>query len=312
MRLRRARNRKGLSRRVATVCKRRQGMFIIVAGLACIGLAVASANRTKLDSGEVAGARVALPSPRGGGFQRAGGPNQAGRLNRARLRPDVRNILTACGDRFEKPGKERLVLTGTITRPKEADSEPHAFRIISELGGALRVEEQVGAQLQVTVFNRGRVLKRNGVITGRDQDLLETLVFDTLDHFVESQANGQAIRMIGSRFRLDGGTEEDYTGPVYELYQVSDHVEIGEKSRIQPKFLYFNTNTLLLDRIHYEVSRLGLTVRAEVELGNWTDAAGQKVPGMIVRKENGQTTLTLAISSGAFAAGASDGIFDTP
>lgn len=120
------------------------------------------------------------------------------------------------------------------------------------------------------------------------------------------------MRLLGTRFRLDGGSNEDYAGPVYDIYQLLDFVQVGGQARQQPKFFCFNTNTLLLEQISYEMTRNSEVVKVDVQLGSWGSADGLRVPGTITRVENGETVLALTINSAAVTARADDGSFDKP
>jgi hypothetical protein len=277
--------------------------------LGCVVLSISSASRSRtLEPSEATVKELNIPMTSNAQPEPA---NQPGYVRRAYLRPEIRNILSVNGDRFETQGKERLVLTGTLVRP-DADNQPHSYRLITQLGGKLRLEESVGGQLQVIVFNRGPALKAGGALTARDQEILETLAFDSVDHFLTGQMDGVALRFLGGRFRLDGGTNEDYTGPVYDVYQLSENVRVGAAEKNQVKLFLFNTNSLLLEKVQYDNGQSGASVTVDVELGNWTRVNGQLIPGSIARKENGQTVLALTVNSVAITAGADDGIFDRP
>ena len=277
----------------------------------CLALAIASAKRGEPATvAKASSARISNPVP--SGTVSLAAPDQPGYMRRGSLSPDVREILSVHGDRFERPGKERLVLTGTLTRPNTSEKEAHAYRIVAEFPARLRFEEQVGASLQVIVFNQGQALKRGGPITSGDQDTLETLVFDSVDHFFGAQMNGFALRPLGNRFRLDGGSDEEYTGPVYEVYRLLDEVVIGPDARQQQKLFYFNSNSLLLERVSYETKRDGGPLTVEVEFGNWTNMNGQKLPGLITRRENGEQVFALTITAVAVTGRVSDGSFDRP
>src|SRR6266498_4504254 len=52
----------------------------------------------------------------------------------------VRQIVNVLGDRVQKPGKERVVMTGSLTRMGVVST----VQIILELPGLLRIDEQGG------------------------------------------------------------------------------------------------------------------------------------------------------------------------
>lgn len=234
-------------------------------------------------------------------------------VRRSRLGPQLIPIFTALGDRLERPGKERLILTGTLSRISGAQRETNPFRLISEFPRRLRLEEQIGIQTQVTVFDGREVLKNSGRVNKTDEDLVETLMYDTAESYFIGQASGAATRFLGSRFRLDSGEAADYAGPFYEIYQVGDEIQLGSSVREQDKFFYFNSDTLLLEQVRYEHGEDRGKARIEVRITDWQRAQGQRIPARIARFENGQEVLAFSIISvvvGPRVAG--DGIFDRP
>ena len=77
-------------------------------------------------------------------------PSQVRYVQRRRLWPRLHEALSAVGDRLEKPGKERLTMTGEITR--QGETRPAPMLLIQEFPHHLRLEEQDGSQPRVTVF----------------------------------------------------------------------------------------------------------------------------------------------------------------
>lgn len=55
----------------------------------------------------------------------------------SRVPPEARGVLAALGDRLARPGKERLVLSGTLTDERGA----RAVQVTWELPGRLRIDE---------------------------------------------------------------------------------------------------------------------------------------------------------------------------
>jgi hypothetical protein len=235
-----------------------------------------------------------------------------GYVRRARLWPQLREVLNALGDRVERPGKERLTLTGLISRPTVSKTEQNPARLFLELPDKLRLEEQTGLQTQVTVFNGSSgqgVVKTGGAAEQEDEDLVESFVYDAADHFLNSRTRGRATRFPGSRFRADDGATADYKGPYYDLYELTELVQVGKEARRQTKLYYFNSDTLLLERVSYELSRTGAPVRVEVRYRNWQKISGQQIPGEITRLEKGGTVLKLSVTGAAIGPQANDGLF---
>lgn len=242
----------------------------------------------------------------------AGTVAQGEYVRRVRLWPQFQGFLSRTGDRLEKPGKERLVLAGSITRLISARMQTHPIRLIAEYPNRLRLEEQIDSQVQVTIFDRGETFTSNRSAATSDQDVIETLAFDTVDHFFNGQMQGLGTRFLGGRFRLDDGQKTDYSGPFLDVYQMSEQIRIGTTVREQPKFFCFNSDTQLLDRVQYQVERDKALIDVVVQSGNWQKLQGQMLPGRIERLENGQQTLVLEVVSASFMPRVADGAFNRP
>jgi hypothetical protein len=223
------------------------------------------------------------------------------------LTPKLAWHLKAMGDRLERPGRERLRITGTLALVK--DSQAKAVDAVLEFPDRLRLTIQNGAESRVITFDGDQVKASGSSLDTADQELGETLVYGTPEHFFSTQMQGMATRLLGLRFRLDDGSSAGYSGPYYDVYKVADRVRTATDQREQIKLYYFNSDTLLLERVTYEIMRNGATVKVEERLGNWTREQGQQVPRRIERFENGESVFVLAISTAGLSARADDGVF---
>ncbi|HEV2798903.1 MAG TPA: hypothetical protein VGW12_00300 [Pyrinomonadaceae bacterium] len=222
------------------------------------------------------------------------------------LWPELRRLLKASGDRLEQPGKERLTLAGILTHAGDPESVP--VTLVREFPNRLRLTMQGEARPRVVIFN-GHGAARFVRLEETDADLVETFLNDSDEHFFQRQMEGAATRSLGSRFRLDDGTTQDYAGPYYDIYQLSDEVRGRGEARQIVKLYYFNSDTLLLERVEYETVRNGVPVRVTVLLDKWQKVEGQQVPTKIVRTENGTPVATLDISSVSVGSRSDDGLF---
>jgi hypothetical protein len=230
-------------------------------------------------------------------------------VRREKLQPRLRHLLGVIGDRLEKPGKERMVMVGTLKR--EIDSQPAPFRLLLEMPHRMRLEE-LGAKQHVTSFNGSSGWAMGGSLSDTDKDTIETLIFDSADHFFLGQTQSLAIRALGTRFRLDDGADVNYAGPFYDIYQVMDHVGTGPDVRQQPKLFYFNSDTQLLERVRYQIQRDGVAVNVEIQITDWKQLNNQRVPSTIIRLENDKPVLTITIASAAIGPRLADGLFTNP
>lgn len=225
----------------------------------------------------------------------------------AKLSPRLEANVRKLGDRLIKPGKERMILDGKLTRG--AGSTPVSVKLIWELPNLFRYEEQTTAGTVVVAFDGTQVWKSSGAVSAQDADLLETVFNDSTDHFFMGQMSGVAMRRLGYFFRLDDGKSRTYTGPYYDIYQTVDPLPAGGR---RPKLYYFNSKTGLLERVRYDIQGFGGITNVEVRIGDWRSDQGQHFPGSIQRSENGQPVLSFNLSTAAYAAKTADGIFTKP
>jgi len=232
--------------------------------------------------------------------------NSADYLRRSVLRPQLAWNLNQLGDRLERPGKERLSIVGSVRWAAESS----AFQIaaMGEFPDRLQLSLPIDGVARTVVFDKTE-LKSKSTLSAAEESLLETLVYDSPEHFFSTQMHGQATRFLGNRFRVDDGSAPDYKGPYYDIYQVADEIKTAAQPRLQPKFFYFNSDTLLLDRVVYETAGSGSPARIEVLLADWRTENGQAVPYRIERIENGKTAFVLSITSTTLGARANDSIF---
>jgi len=222
-------------------------------------------------------------------------------VRRGLLAPRLAQHLNALGNRLEKPGKERLTFTGVL---RLADSPPCQIAATLEFPDKLRLVLQNGPQSRLLTFD-GQ--KKTEAATD-ELDLIETLAYDSAEHFFAAQMQGAAMRFLGSRFRADDGSSADYDGPYFDIYKMGDQVKASGQERAA-KLYYFNSDTFLLERVTYVINRDGTDVNVETKLSDWREVEGQQVARRLERLENGKSVLVLNIRSAQFGRHADDGIF---
>jgi len=227
-------------------------------------------------------------------------------VRRGLLAPRLAPHLNALGDRLEKRGKERLTFTGVLRLA--ADSQPRQIGATLEFPDRIRVVLQNGPQNRLLTFD-GDETKAGSVPPANDElDLIETLAYDSAEHFFAAQTQGSAMRFLGTRFRTDDGSAADYDGPYYDVYKIGDQVKASGQERLA-KLYYFNSDTLLLERVTYVINRDGSEVNVETKLSDWRELEGQQVARRIERFENGKSVLLINIRSAQFGRRTDDGIF---
>jgi len=230
--------------------------------------------------------------------------NRNAYVRRAQLSPRLAMNLNALGNRLEKPGQERLALAGTWRVAGTA--QPREFAATLEFPDKLRLSVG-GPQNRVITFD-GQQTNAAQIPAADELDLIETLACDSAEHFFAAQMQGNAMRFVGARFRTDDGSTPDYNGPYFDIYKIADQVKASGEER-SAKLYYFNSDTLLLERVTYVINRGGTEINVETKLSDWRVVDGQQVARRIERFENGKSVFALTISSAELDRRADDGVF---
>ncbi len=272
-------------------------VIIVALSLGAIALASSRNARRTIEAPPLTSQiPVAVTNPRSEEYVRAG-----------RLWPQLRWHLKALGDRIEKPGKERITIAGTIKRAGDSQALPMALTL--EFPDRLRLTVQDGVQQRVVTFNGQAAASVGSALTSSERELIETLVYDTAEHFFGGQSRGTATRFLGEHFRLDNDAQVNGRGPFYDVYQTTEQIRHTTPARQQTKLYCFDSDTHLLGRVTYELERNGSRTAVEIRISGWHKVQDQQVPVRIIRLENGQPALTLTITSAALSPKLDDGAF---
>ncbi len=186
-------------------------------------------------------------------------------VNRGLLSSRLALHLNVLGNRLEKPGKERVTIAGVLRFA--TDSQDREIAATLEFPDRLRVLVQKGSQSRLSTFD-GKQAKGDS----DELDLIETLAYDSAEHFFATLMQGNAMRFLGARFRTDDGSSPDYNGPYFDIYKISDQIETSGQERAA-KLYYFNSDTLLLERVTYIINRDGTEINVETKLSDWRESA---------------------------------------
>lgn len=226
------------------------------------------------------------------------------------LRPQLREALRQMGDRLQRPGKERITYNGSLSL--QSNPLTANFQLTWEFPGRLRLDQDTGGKVDSVVFDGVKFNKTLGSPGSPMVNVLETLLFDSPEHFFLGQANGLATRCLGDHARMDDGQATDYSGPFYDVYLVSDQIETRSKEKEQAKLYYFNSATLLLEKVKYEMKQGIDSFPVEIQYEDWKLQDGQQFPGKIARLENGFPVMTMVVSYTNLGPQLSDGTFVIP
>ena len=219
--------------------------------------------------------------------------------------PGWQLVLHAHGDRLQKPGKERMALTGQVVLNGGA---PAKIQIVRDLPNSVRYQEEGGPTI---VFNGQRYASASGNLSKKDDDLIETLAYDAPEEFLYVPTRGLPVRKIGSGFRMKDQSGKAVGGAAYDIYSVVDSVQQPDKNKQQTKFYLINSDTHLVERVRYTDAG-NSSIGVEIILSDWTVVSNNSVARTIRRLENGVEVLRFTIDAAALGATAADSLFDRP
>jgi hypothetical protein len=201
--------------------------------------------------------------------------------------------VKAHGNRFEAPGKERLVVSGSLQRGASTSN----LQIITDLPGKVRIIE-IGGRGKTLVFDLEKV-ESSGSIDDVDEDLVEALAIDSVEQFFLQIRSGGVWRSLGHRFQVKGesgfGSEVD----IYEVVLVST----GRRTKeVRTKFYMFDYRTGLLRRTADTVVRGGRQVRSETIYSDYAKFDGNAIPGKVQRIVDGTESFAFTRQGGSFSA----------
>jgi hypothetical protein len=219
---------------------------------------------------------------------------------------NVREYLIVLGDRIQKPGKERLTLTGMSTDPQHA-AVPAT--LVWEVPGRLRFD-RAAAGASSLVFDDVSGLSKATVLSDSDLGILESLLNDSAEAFLYSFSQGHAHRFLGGRFRTDAGKNPNYSGPWYDIYQSIAPAQ-APTVVLPPtqKLFQFDSITKLFVRATYIQTKNGKQIPTSTEYTGWTVTGGQATPGKIVRNEGGLAVFMFDVKTATVGPKANDGSF---
>jgi hypothetical protein len=222
------------------------------------------------------------------------------KVNRILLPNQLRWALKQLGDRLEHSGKERLTISAELQQ--SAGSAP--VQLILEFPDRLRLMVQDTYFAPVVTFDGNQASALGRQPDRRERQVIESLIYDSAEHFFISHTRGSAVRSLGNRFHTDDGLQ-------YDIYELTDAVNVDTATRVQSKRFYFNSDTQLLEKVRYAIERDGATVQVETRFGDWKTSEQQRFPARITRIENGKPVWTLSVASAVLSPMLNDGVFAT-
>lgn len=215
----------------------------------------------------------------------------------------VRQIVNALGDRVQKPGNERVIMTGLLSRSGVVST----VQIITELPGFLRIDEQ-GGKGKTLVFNLGN-LQGSSAIDDDDEGLAESIENDTAETFLGKFGAGGSVRRLGDRFKVTGAAG---FGSEVDIYEVVSSVGVKRDKQAVTKRYMFDSASGLLRKVAYLAQQSGKSVTVQTVLSDYFNAGAYMLPGKIVRIVNGSEMFAFTRSGATVQAAGKDNAFASP
>jgi hypothetical protein len=198
------------------------------------------------------------------------------------------------GQRFQRPGQEVSVTTGTLT--SGGNSLPVRIVRTQDDSDGEQVSISIGggpASLTWTPKDGARSSAQ--AATGTERSLIERIVLDSPDQFVLAQTRGASYYTIAQWVKpAEAGNSTSYTGPTWDVVRITEPSRGTAKKPLSDwRIYYINNSTGMIDKILYQEQ--GETVT--VELTGWTTVGGERVPGQIRWLMSGQALMELSFTN---------------
>lgn len=191
---------------------------------------------------------------------------------RAELMAEVAQVM---GDRLQVLGKERILLSGTLTR----GTESRPIEIAWQLPGKFRITDGLG-----TVASYGGAGDLIIAQSRKDDGpgLVQALVGDQIESILHSIATSGGIRFLGARFRTDDGKAAIYSGPYLNHYmQVLPRGATGNvRASTVTRLIAFDSDSLYLRSVR--TTGTAGAQATETRMLDWKKSNGQAYPTEIV------------------------------
>ena len=214
----------------------------------------------------------------------------------------MRQIVSALGDRVQKPGNERVIVIGTLKRSGISST----LQVIRQMPGYLRIDE-AGGKNRSLAFDF-TPLKGSSPIDSEDEDLAESLDDDTAESFLSGLAPGVSIRRLGDLFAVKGDTG---FGATVDIYEMVSPVKFKQDKQPVVKRFMFDSKTGLLRRVVYSAAAGGSKVLVQTVYSDYSNVGGYVLPGTISRQVAGSEAFAFTRTNASIQPGQADGVFSS-
>ena len=196
-----------------------------------------------------------------------------------------RRHFDALGKRVKPNCKEKTIYSGELFDNRGGSTNA---RVILQFPGMVKLEgfKDNGASLS---FDGER---SHGVTSQEDEALLETFLIDFPEGMLASIQSGAAVRIMGRGFGPDPKLIPDYSGPRYDIYEVTGEIYCRQDQTKRTKRYYFDSKTGLLQSTRYVNRAVNPPSKIETRFSVWGNNDGSAYPARIDHYEAGQLKYT--------------------
>jgi hypothetical protein len=186
--------------------------------------------------------------------------------------------LDALGTRMTADGKENTVYEGVLT---DASGNMSQARVMVQSGMA-KLEGFKGAG-SIMAFDGSQA---TGISNRADESTVESFLMDMPESLLATAGKTAAVRLLGRQFGPDPRTEPGYTGPQYDIYDVTMPIIYKATGAMRPKQFYFDADTHLLAKTEYYDRSANPAIKVETRFSVWGTIDGSLYPARIDHYEN--------------------------
>lgn len=212
--------------------------------------------------------------------------------DRLSLQPEADKMRRRLGKRFNAAGLEKSILTGFVTIGNE---RPQIRIIRTQEDDGEHVSVALGGGQPTLLWTRNDGALSNGARAGGDErGLLERIVLDSPDQFIQAQLSGASYFTVARNVRpQEAGDSPAYTGPTWDLVRIGVPQGLQNKPLSPWRLYYINHSTGLIDKVISQEQ--GVTIVAE--LSGWANDGGELEPTLIRWSRGGQVLMELSLNN---------------
>ena len=201
--------------------------------------------------------------------------------------------LDSLGVRVRKEGKELTVLSGEYL---DSSGQRRTAQIVHQLPNLVILRGFVAGNRELK-FDGSRQL----ALAPNEETLLEVFVTDVVEGMLTSIQDGAAIRLLGREFKPSAAAAPSYSGPGYDIYEVTARIPLGSAEKVRTKLYYFDSASGLLLNTRYQDASVVPAIRVETRFSDWRLVDGSAYPGRIERYENDRRVFSFTTTNASGA-----------